>query len=108
MGLASPEYVYLPGVPSEFNREQEARAYLLSEIPRVRRLGLATGQNGNATLMPAAAAAATLGLHRITYSDIHSSLLRATLSFCRGQGDEKNELEKDGKDVKSGAASANG
>lgn len=105
MGLASPGYVYLPGVPSEFNREQEARAYLLSEIPRVRRLGLATGQNGNATLTPATA---TLGLHRITYSDIHSSLLRATLSFCRGQGDEKNGLEKDGKDVKSGAASANG
>lgn len=109
MRLASPGYVYLPGVPSEFNREQEVRAYLLSEIPGVRRLSLATGQNGNATLAPAAAAAAaTLGLHRITYSDIHSSLLRATLSFCRGQGDEKDGREIDGEDVKSGAASANG
>lgn len=97
MGPASPGYVYLPGVPSEFNREQEVRAYLLSEIPGVRRLGLANSQNGNATLAPAAAAAAaTPGLHRITYSDIHSSLLRTTLSFCRG--DEKNGCEVDRKD----------
>lgn len=100
-------------MPSEFNREQEARAYLLSEIPGVRRLGLANGQNDNATLAPAATAAATaaatLELHRITYSNIHSSLLHTTLSFCRNRGDEKKGgREVDGDDVKSDATSANG
>lgn len=44
MGLASPGCVYLPGVPSESNREQEVRAYLLSEIPGVWRLGWPTAK----------------------------------------------------------------
>lgn len=109
MGLVSPGYVYLPGVPSEFNREQEVRAYLLSEIPGVRRLGLADGQNGNATLAPAAATAraATAGLHRITYSDIHSSLLRTTLSFSAAEATRRAD-KVDRKDVRFDVASANG
>ena len=108
MGLASPGYVYLSGVPSEFNREQEVRAYLLSEIPGVRRLGLADGQNGNATLAPAAATAraATPELHQITYSDIHSSLLRTTLSFAAEVTRRADEIDRE--DVRFDVASATG
>lgn len=105
-GLASPGYVYLPGVPSEFNREQEVRAYLLSEIPGVRRLGLANGQNGNATLVPAAA---TLKLHLESHIPIFTLRFSVRLfSFCRDRCDEKGGREVDRVDVRSGVASANG
>lgn len=50
MGLVSPGYVYLPGVPSESNREQRRRGLIFyRRFPEFGELGLANSQNGNAT-----------------------------------------------------------
>lgn len=92
MGLVSPGCVYLPGVPSESNREQEVRAYLLSEIPRVRRLGWPTAKM---VMQPRA------GSHRVWASPNHIS--RYSLfafpygSFLRRVGRDEGDREVDRK-----------